>query len=100
MGDEEASEDDRRQRRKEHLWIDASTPEIRAMEVTDNSIDDAPVPPALLDQTSADARIASVSGDGTYDMKDCHEGIAFLPRMPSSDSKECQAMENEPMRRR
>lgn len=40
----------RRQWRKVHLGIDASTLEIRAMEVTDNSIDDAPVP--LLSSTT------------------------------------------------
>jgi len=38
----------RRQWRKVHLGIDAFTLEIRAMEVTDNGIGDAPVLPALL----------------------------------------------------
>ncbi len=38
----------RRQWRKVHLGIDASTLEIRAMGVTDNGIGDAPVLPALL----------------------------------------------------
>ncbi len=69
--------DYRRQWRKVHLGIDASTLEIRTMEVTDNSIDDAPVLPALLDQISVDERIASVSDDGAYDTKDCHEAIAL-----------------------
>jgi len=59
-----------------HLGIDASTLEIRAIEVTDNSIGDAPVPPTLLDQIPAEM-IASVSGDGAYDTKDCHEAIAL-----------------------
>ena len=66
----------RRQWRNVHLGIDASTLGIRAMEVTDNSIGDAPVLPALLSQIPADERIASVSGDGAYDTKDCHEAIA------------------------
>lgn len=69
--------DYRRQWRKAHLGIDASTLEIRAMEVTDNSIGDAPVLPALLEQIPADERIASVNGDGAYDTKDCHEAIAM-----------------------
>ena len=69
--------DYRRQWRKVHLGIDASTLEIRAMEVTDNSIGDAPVLPALLDQIPASKRIASVSGDGAYDTNDCHEAIAL-----------------------
>jgi len=69
--------DYRRQWRKVHLGIDASTLEIRAMEVTDNSVGDAPVLPAVLSQIPADERIASVSGDGAYDTKDCHEAIAL-----------------------
>ena len=69
--------DYRRQWRKGHLGIDASTLEIRAMEVTDNSVGDAPVLPALLDQIPADECIASVSGDGAYDTKGCHEAIAL-----------------------
>jgi hypothetical protein len=32
--------------------------------------------PCLLDQISADETIASVSGDGAYDTKGCHEAIA------------------------
>ena len=67
----------RRAWRKVHLGIDASTLEIRAMEVTDNSSGDAPVRPALLGQIPADEKIASVSGDGAYDTKDCHEAIAL-----------------------
>lgn len=59
------------------LGIDASTLEIQAMEVTDNSVGDAPVLPAPLDQIPADERIASVSGDGAYDTRDCHEAIAM-----------------------
>jgi hypothetical protein len=46
------------------------------MEVTDNSIGNGPVLPALLEQIPADDKIASVSGDGAYDTKDCHEAIA------------------------
>lgn len=77
MEDEKYGADYRRQWCKVHLGIDASTLEIRTMEVTDNSVGDAPVLPGLLDQIPADERIASVSGDGTYDMKDCHEAIAL-----------------------
>jgi len=40
--------DYRRQWRKVHLGIDASTLEIRVVEVTDNRVGDAPVLPALL----------------------------------------------------
>jgi hypothetical protein len=47
------------------------------MEVTDNSIGDAPVLPAQLNQIPPDERITSVTGDGAYDTKDCHEAIAL-----------------------
>jgi hypothetical protein len=68
--------DYRRQWRKVHLGIDADTLEIRAIEVTDNVTGDAPMLPCLLDQIDADEMIASVSGDGAYDTKDCHEAIS------------------------
>lgn len=66
----------RRQWRKVHLGIDAATLEIRAIEVTDNATGDAPILPCLLDQIPAEEIIASVSGDGAYDTKSCHEAIA------------------------
>jgi hypothetical protein len=69
------------------------------MEVTDNSIGDAPVLPALLDQIPADEKIASVSGDGAYDTKDCHEAIALRATHPVIPTrKERQALEDKPMR--
>lgn len=68
--------DYRRQWRKVHLGIDAATLEIRAIEVTDNATGDAPILPCLLDQIPAEEMIASVSGDGAYDTKGCHEAIA------------------------
>lgn len=66
----------RRQWRKVHIGIDAKTLEIRAVEVTDNSIGDAEVLPGLLDQIPPDEPIANVTGDGAYDTKGCHEAIA------------------------
>ena len=68
--------DYRRQWRKVHLGIDAATLEIRAIEVTDNAIGDAPMLPCLLDQIADSETIASVSGDGAYDTKGCYEAIA------------------------
>ena len=61
--------DIRRQWRKVHFRIDASTLEIWPVKVPDNSIGDAPVLPALLDQIPADERIASFGGNGAYDTK-------------------------------
>jgi hypothetical protein len=69
--------DYRRQWRKVHLGIDAATLEIRAMEVTDNSIGDAPMLVNLLGQIPPEEQLASVSGDGAYDTKGCHEAIAL-----------------------
>jgi hypothetical protein len=69
--------DYRRQWRNVHLGIDAATLEIRAMEVTDNSIGDAPMLPNLLGQISTEEQISSVSGDGAYDTKGCYEAIAL-----------------------
>ncbi len=66
----------RRQWCKVHLGIDAQTLEIRAIEVTDNSVGDAPMLPELLSQIPAEEKIAAVSGDGAYDTKGCHEAIA------------------------
>ncbi|MDH2430972.1 IS5 family transposase [Pokkaliibacter sp. MBI-7] len=68
--------DYRRQWRKVHIGIDAQTLEIRAIEVTDNTVGDAPMLPKLLSQIPAEEKIASVSGDGAYDTRDCHEAIA------------------------
>jgi len=65
----------RRQWRKVHLGIDANTLEIRAIEVTDNSVGDAPMLPELLGQIPPDEAVASVSGDGAYDTKACHAAI-------------------------
>ncbi|WP_081933788.1 IS5 family transposase [Massilia sp. 9096] len=68
--------DYRRQWRKVHLGIDATTLEIRAIEVTDNATGDAPMMAGLLEQIDLGESIASVSGDGAYDTKGCHEAIA------------------------
>lgn len=65
----------RRQWRKVHLGIDANTLQIRAIEVTDNSVGDAPMLPELLSQIAPDEALASVSGDGAYDTKACHAAI-------------------------
>ena len=68
--------DYRRQWRKVHLGIDAQTLEIRAIEVTANSIGDAPMLPALLEQIPSEETLHSVCADGAYDTKACHAAIA------------------------
>jgi len=63
---------------KAYPGIDVGTLEIRALEVTERALGDAPIPPCLLDQIVADEKLASVSGDGTYNTKGCRESTAQL----------------------
>lgn len=56
--------------------IDAQTLENRAIEITDNAIGDAPMLPELLAQIPPEEPLHSVSADGAYDTKACHEAIA------------------------
>lgn len=66
----------RRLWRKIHIGIDEETLEIRAVEVTTSSIGDAPMLPDLLNQISADQDIGSVTADGAFDTRKCHDAIA------------------------
>ena len=66
----------RRLWRKIHIGIDEETLEIRAVEVTTSSIDDAPMLPDLLNQIPADEDISSVTADGVFDTRKCHDAIA------------------------
>ena len=50
--------------------------EVRAVEVTSSDIGDAPMLPELLAQIPADQEIASVTADGAYDTRKCHDAIA------------------------
>ena len=50
--------------------------EIRAVEVTGSHIGDAPILPHLLDQIPQDQEIGSVTVDGAYDTRKCHDAIA------------------------
>ena len=66
----------RRLWRKIHLGIDEQTLEIRAIEVTGSNIGDAPMLPELLSQIPPDQQIGSVTADGAYDTRKCHDAIA------------------------
>tara|TARA_R110000782_G_scaffold247969_1_gene334841 strand:+ start:155 stop:1087 length:933 start_codon:yes stop_codon:yes gene_type:complete len=66
----------RRVWRKIHLGIDEQTLEVRAVEITGSHIGDAPVLPDLLNQIPADETIGSVTADGAYDTRKCHDAIA------------------------
>ena len=66
----------RRVWRKIRLGIDERTLEVQAVEITSNHIADAPVLPDLLSQIPADEQIGSVTVDGAYDTRKCHDTIA------------------------
>jgi hypothetical protein len=59
-----------------HLGIDEETLEVRAVEVTSSNVGDAPMLPELLIQIPPDQEIASVTADGAYDTRKCHDAIA------------------------
>jgi hypothetical protein len=61
---------------KVHLAIDERTLEVCAVEVTSSNVGDAPMLPELLDQIPKDQEIGSVTVDGTYDTRKCHDAIA------------------------
>lgn len=62
--------------RKIHIAVDEQTLEIRAVEVTSSAIGDAPVLPDLLNQIAPQEQITSVTADGAYDTRSCHDAIA------------------------
>ena len=66
----------RRLWRKIHIGIDEKTLEIRAIEVTSSSIGDAPMLSDLLSQIPSDQELGSVTADGAYDTRKCHDAIA------------------------
>lgn len=66
----------RRVWRKIHIGIDEQTLEIRAAEFTTSDIGDAPMLPELLDQIPPEQEIASVTADGAFDTRKCHDAIA------------------------
>ncbi|MCA1606202.1 MAG: IS5 family transposase [Acidobacteria bacterium] len=63
----------RRTWRKLHIGVDEATHEIVAAVVTTNNYTDGQVLPDLLDQIESE--IEQVSGDGSYDKRNCYEAI-------------------------
>ena len=66
----------RRVWRKIHIGIDEKSLEIRAAEFTTSEIGDAPMLPELLDQIPPQQEIATVTADGAFDTRKCHDAIA------------------------
>lgn len=56
--------------------VDEQTLEIRAIEITGSNIGDAPMLPELLDQIPADVELGTVTADGAYDTRKCHDAVA------------------------
>ncbi len=59
-----------------HLAIDERTLEVCAVEVTSSNVGDAPTLPEPLGQIPKDREIGSVTADGAYDTRKCHDAIA------------------------
>lgn len=66
----------RRVWRKIHIGIDEKTLEIRAAEFTTSDVGDAPMLPELLDQIPPEQELGSVTADGAFDTRKCHDAIA------------------------
>ena len=66
----------RRVWRKIHMGIDEETLEVRAVEITTRNVGDALMLPELLNQIPSDQAIGSVTADGAYDTRKCHDAIA------------------------
>jgi hypothetical protein len=66
----------RRLWRKVHLGIDEKTLEIPAVGFTGSDIGDAPILPELLNQIPPEQETCSVTADGAYDTRKCHDAIA------------------------
>ena len=62
--------------RKIHIGIDEETLEVRAVEVTGSNVGDAPMLPELLDQIPDDQEMGTVTADGAYGTRKCHDAIA------------------------
>ena len=54
---------------------------MRAVQVTGSNIGDAPMLPEFLNQIPSDQDIGSITADGAYDTRKCHEAIAARDAM-------------------
>ncbi|SNR85802.1 Transposase DDE domain-containing protein [Puniceibacterium sediminis] len=62
--------------RKMHIGIDEEMLEVRAVGVTTTNVGDAPMLPELLAQIPLDQNIGSVTAEGAYATRVCHDAIA------------------------
>lgn len=86
----------RRAWRKVHLAIDATTLDVRAMEMTDHRQGDAAQAEELLSQLDPTEPLASISGDGAYDTRGFYRAahargaeVIVPPRRNGKPWKDC-----------
>lgn len=72
----------RRQWRNVHLPMDPATSDIRAVEFTPSRDGDSPVLPNLFAQIPADEPIGTVTADGAYYTRRCHNAILARDATP------------------
>jgi len=65
----------RRVWRKLHIALDTQTQEIIMAELTAHTVGDSEVLPGLIEESQKLGEISSVSADGAYDTKECHQAI-------------------------
>lgn len=74
-----------------HIGVDEDTLEVRGVSSATGNVGDAPVLPELLNQIPADHVIGSVTADGAYDTRKCHDAIAarnaYAVRPPRKNAK-------------
>ena len=61
---------------KIHIGIDEKSLEIRAAEFTTSDVGDAPMLPERLDRIPPEREIGSVTAEGAFDTRKCHDAIA------------------------
>jgi hypothetical protein len=66
----------RKVRRKIHIGLDAKTLEIRATDFTTSDVGQGPMLPELLDRIPPEQKIGSVTAEGAFDTRKCHDAIA------------------------
>ncbi|WP_370513091.1 transposase [Oceaniovalibus sp. ACAM 378] len=64
-----------RVRRKIHIGIDEETLDVRAVEITGSNTGEAPMLLHRLNQIPRDQEIGSVTADGAYNTRRCHNAI-------------------------
>ncbi len=85
----------RRVWRKIHIGIDAQTLDVRAVDLTSHSVGGAPMLSEGRNPVPSDQEMASVTADGAYDTRKCHDAIAERGACAChSCPQECEALQD------